>query len=317
MFVKESCIPTAEEICAQFPLSEALSAKKAEGDRLAAEVFSGKSGRFLVVIGAAFLQDEASALEHAENLGKIAEKVKDKLILIPRFKAPALRADGQSAPDGVAAQIRALRSLYLRCMDASSLACAGEMTFPESFAYFADVLAYITVGARGESLSQRLAASGAHVPVGVEISAGGTFSEVLDAVDAVQQPHVFAYCGHQVRTDGDPYAHALLRGGADDGCAAPDYHYETVMELIEAYEGRQSVRNPAVVIDAGRNSSQKPERQIRICREIMRNRRSDADFCRIVKGIMLDGLLCAGQPQQKACLGGADTERLLYEIAEW
>ena len=249
-------------------------------------------------------------LEYAEKIGRIAEKVKDKLILVPRFGVPVPCADAPFSDGGIAAQIRAVRALYLRCMEASGLACAGEMTFPESFAYFEDVFSYITVGARPESLPQRLVASGAQVPVGV-VADGAP--KLLDAVGAVQQPHAFASCGHQVQTDGNASAHVLLCGGADDGCAAPDYHYETVMELIEAYESRQSIRNPAIVIDAGRNSARKPERQIRICREIMRNRRSDADFCRIVKGVLLDSFLT------EAChsLGWADTERLLYEIAEW
>ncbi|MDE5667378.1 MAG: 3-deoxy-7-phosphoheptulonate synthase, partial [Clostridia bacterium] len=119
---------------------------------------------------------------------------------------------------------------------------------------------------------------------------------------------------------------AILRGAVDGyGNDIPNFHYETVMQVLEGYE-KSGIKNPAIIIDANHsNSGKKFKQQIRICEEVMQNRNYDNDFKSIVKGFMIESFLEEGNQKEDivfgksitdACLGWCDTERLILDIAE-
>jgi 3-deoxy-7-phosphoheptulonate synthase len=129
-----------------------------------------------------------------------------------------------------------------------------------------------------------------------------------------------------VSSSGNPYAHAILRGGVDgSGADVPNFHYETVMRVAEMY-GDSTLQNPAIVIDCNHsNSGKKFKQQIRIAQEVMQNRCFDADFKKLVKGFMIESFLEEGNQKHDEvfgksitdpCLGWADTERLLLDLAQ-
>ena len=65
----------------------------------------------------------------------------------------------------------------------------------------------------------------------------GDFTVMLNSIVAAQAGHNFIYRGYDVTTDGNPYAHAILRGGVDKyGTCIPNYHYEDLIRLLEMYE---------------------------------------------------------------------------------
>ena len=149
---------------------------------------------------------------------------------------------------------------------------------------------------------------------------------LVNSIYAAQSPQIFKYRNYQVSSDGNPYAHAILRGSVDgEGADIPNFHYETVMKLEEMYRN-SSLENPAIVIDTNHSNSGKQfKQQIRIAEEVMQNRRFDADFKRIVKGFMIESFLVEGSQKHDEvfgksitdpCLGWEDTERLLLDLAE-
>ncbi len=339
MFEQQIQIPSAEEILQNQPLPPELARIKRGRDSLAKDVIAGNTDKLLVIVGPCSAHESAPVLEYVRRLGELNEKVKDKLVLVPRIYTNKPRSRGVgykgmfSQPDpenkeNILKGIRTIRDLHIRAIGESGLSAADEMLYPENYAYVEDLLTYIAVGARSsENQMHRLVSSGIELPVGIKNPTGGSLTVMLNSVYAAQSPQVFKYHGWQVATQGNEYAHAVLRGMEDNsGTDIPNFHYETVMRVLEGYGKRTELRHPAVIIDANHSNSGKQFRQqIRIVEEVLQNRLFDADFKRIVKGFMIESFLVEGcqkhdivfgQSITDPCLGWEDTERLIYEIAE-
>ncbi len=340
MFQRQIEIPTFEEIRAEQPVRADLAAIKAERDELAKDVIAGRSNKLLLIIGPCSAHESAPVLEYVRRLGKLNEKVKDKLVLVPRvytakprtrgvgYKGMFTQPDPEHREDTLKG-IRTIRSLLINVIEESGLSAADEMLYPENYAYVEDLLTYVAVGARSsENQMHRLVSSGIELPVGMKNPTGGSIPVLINSIFAAQSAQVFKYHNWQVATTGNPYAHAVLRGRVDNyGNDIPNYHYETVMQLVESYRNTEGgLKNPAVIIDANHSNSGKQFRQqIRIVEEALGNRRYDPDFKSILKGFMIESFLVEGcqkhdlvfgQSITDPCLGWEDTERLVLEIAE-
>lgn len=338
MFEKQIRIPEPEEILQAMPLPDSLKKIKAERDRMVSDVITGASDKLLVIVGPCSAHESAPVLDYVERLGKLNSEVQEKLVLVPRIytNKPRTRGVGYkgmfSQPDPTKSEdilkgIYAIRELNIKSIEASGLAAADEMLYPANIHYVEDLLSYIAVGARSsENQLHRLVSSGIDVPVGIKNPMSGSVTVMLNSIYAAQSGQVFKLNGWQVKTGGNPLAHAILRGAVDGyGNDIPNFHYETVMQVAEGY-ARSELENPAVIIDANHsNSGKKFRQQIRICEEVMQNRLYDGDFKRIVKGFMIESFLEEGnQAEDKVygksitdpCLGWCDTERLIRDLAE-
>ena len=338
MLERQYYIPEPEEFIAEFPMSAELKALKKSRDEEVCGVISGKNDKMLVVIGPCSAHEPAPTLEYISRLGKVNEKVKEKLVIVPRIYTNKPRTKGvgykgmflQPDPEGMAdivRGIRSIRSLHLAAMNESGLTAADEMLYPENTPYVEDLLSYHAVGARSvEDQMHRQVASGINAPVGMKNPMSGNIPALMNSIYAAQSPQIFKYRNYQVSSDGNPYAHAILRGGVDSsGADVPNFHYETVMQVAEMYEG-STLQNPAVIIDCNHSNSAKQFRQqIRIAQEVMQNRRFDKDFKKLVKGFMIESFLVEGNQKHDEvfgksitdpCLGWEDTERLLLDLAE-
>ncbi|MDE6667808.1 MAG: 3-deoxy-7-phosphoheptulonate synthase [Clostridia bacterium] len=338
MFEKQIEIPSAEEIVNKMPLPESLKKIKHERDKLVADVISGRSDKLLVIVGPCSAHEAKPVLEYVDRLGKLNEKVKDKLVLVPRIYTNKPRSKGVgykgmfSQPDPTKSEdilkgIYAIRDLNIKAIETSGLAAADEMLYPENIYYVEDLLSYIAVGARSsENQMHRLVASGIDVSVGVKNPMSGSILVLMNSIFAAQSGQTFKLNGWQVKTGGNPLAHAILRGAVDGyGNDIPNFHYETVMQVADNY-AKSGIKNPAIIIDANHsNSGKKFKQQIRICEEVMQNRNYDNDFKTIVKGFMIESFLEEGNQKEDiiygksitdACLGWNDTERLILDIAE-
>lgn len=340
MFVRQIKIPSPEEIIAAQPLPPALAEIKRSRDELAKDVIAGRTDRLLVIVGPCSAHESKPVLEYVRRLGRLNERVKDKLVLIPRIytNKPRTRGVGYkgmfSQPDpenkeNILRGIKTIRDLHLHAIEESGLSAADEMLYPENYPYFEDVLSYIAVGARSsENQMHRLVSSGIDLPVGIKNPMGGSIPVLLNSIFAAQSAQVFKYGDYQVATKGNEYAHAVLRGRVDSyGNDIPNFHYETIMRVCEGYDRAVGeLRNPAVIIDSNHSNSGKQFRQqIRIVEEVMQNRLYDNDFKKIIKGFMIESFLVEGcqkhdvvygQSITDPCLGWADTERLILDIAE-
>ena len=334
-----SKLPTPDEIRAQFPLAPELAAEKAQKDAAIRDVFTGDSDKFLVIIGPCSADREDAVIDYVNRLAKVQEKVNDKLILVPRIytNKPRTTGDGykgllhQPNPEGkpnLYQGLIAIRKLHMRVIEETGFSTADEMLYPENLTYLSDVMSYVAVGARSvENQQHRLVASGIDVPVGMKNPTSGALSVMLNAVHAAQHGHEFIYRSWEVKTQGNPLTHTILRGAVNkhDQCL-PNYHYEDLKLLLDLYNERD-LKNPACIIDANHsNSNKKYMEQIRIVKEVLHSRRHSDDIRNFVKGVMIESYIEPGSQKvgehiygksiTDPCLGWDDSERLLYEMAE-
>ena len=211
-FIKK--LPTPAEIKEEYPLPEALKRIKDERDSQIREVITGKSDKFLVIIGPCSADNEDSVCDYINRLASVHEKVKDKLILIPRiytnkprttgegYKGIVHQPDPEKKPDFLAGLI-AMRKMHIRAIAESGLTAADEMLYPENWGYVSDILSYVAIGARSvEDQQHRLTVSGFDVASGMKNPTSGDFSVMLNSVYAAQHPHSFIYRGWEVKTTG-------------------------------------------------------------------------------------------------------------------
>lgn len=333
-------LPLPVELKAEYPLPERVKALKAERDREIREIFEGTSQKFAVIVGPCSADNEDAVLDYVYRLAKVNERVKEKLLLIPRVYTNKPRTTGEGykgmlhqpspdkAPD-LLGGIIAIRRMHIRVMEETGLTSADEMLYPENRSYLDDVLSYEAVGARSvENQQHRLTASGMDIPVGMKNPTSGDLSVMLNSIQAAQASHTFLYRGCDVTTSGNPTAHAILRGGVDKyGASMPNYHYEDLTRLWELY-GKRDLQNPAAVIDANHsNSNKKYKEQIRIVSEVLHSRNYNPELKKLIRGVMVESYLEEGSQAIEGervygrsitdpCLGWDDTERLLYHMAE-
>lgn len=337
-FIKR--LPTPDEIRNEFPMKPEFQKIKSERDEQIKKVFTGESDKFIVIVGPCSADNEDAVCEYVTRLARVNEKVKDKLILIPRiytnkprttgegYKGIIHQPDPEKKPDFLQGLI-AMRKMQLRAIRESGLTAADEMLYPENWGYVSDILSYVAIGARSvEDQQHRLTVSGFDVPAGMKNPTSGDFSVMLNSVYAAQHPHSFIYRGWEVNTTGNPLTHTILRGAVNKhGNSIPNYHYEDLNLLLEKYNERDLLY-PACIVDANHNNSNKHfEQQVRIVKEIMLSRKLNNDIHTLVKGVMIESYLVEGNQKigehiygksiTDACLGWEDTERLIYHIAEY
>lgn len=332
-------LPIPKEIKERYPLSKELARVKLNRDAEISDVFTGKSDKFLLIIGPCSADHEDSVMDYTCRLAKVQEKVKDKIIIVPRIYTNKPRTTGQGYmgmvhqpnPEGeedLLEGLIAIRRLHTRAIDETGLTCADEMLYPENYKYLSDLLAYVAVGARSvENQQHRLTASGMAVPVGMKNPTSGSLSVMLNSIIAAQVPHKFIYRGWEVKSEGNPLAHGILRGSVNkQGLNVPNYHYENLQFLFELYS-KQDLQNMAVIVDANHNNSGKQYmEQIRISHEIMDSRRYNKDIRSLVKGLMIESYIedgaqkigegIYGKSITDPCLGWEKSEKLIYDIAE-
>lgn len=332
-------LPIPQDIKAQFPIPEEVKKVKAERDAEIADVFTGKSDKFLLIIGPCSADREDSVLDYINRLAKVQDKVKDKIIIIPRIYTNKPRTTGQGykgmvhQPDPTKSEdmlegLIAIRKLHTRALTETGLACADEMLYPENHRYLSDILSYVAIGARSvEDQQHRLTASGLMIPVGMKNPTSGDYSVMLNSIIAAQSQHTFLYRGWEARSKGNPLTHAILRGYVDKhGNSHPNYHYEDLVRLYDMYSAK-NLENMAVIIDANHaNSGKQYLEQIRICNEVLHSCRHNNDIRSIVKGFMIESYIedgCQkveegtyGKSITDPCLGWEKSEKLIYDIAD-
>jgi len=332
-------IPSPEEMQALVPLADNLKEIKAARDAEIRKIAENASDKFLVIVGPCSADEENAVCDYVYRLAEVQEKVKDKLLLVPRiytnkprttgegYKGMLHQPDPESEPNMVDG-ILSIRRMHVRAIAESGLTAADEMLYPDNYVFVEDMLSYIAVGARSvENQQHRLTASGMHLPVGMKNPTSGDLTVMYNSISAAQASHHFIYQGHEVETSGNPLAHAIMRGSVNKhGEAIPNYHYEDLISAAEMYAARGLV-NPMIVVDTNHSNSKKQfKQQIRIAKEIMHSRRHNSDVRAIVRGLMIESYIEEGAQKVSehvygksitdACLGWTDTEQLLYAIAD-
>ena len=284
-------LPIPQEVKKEYPLTERMEQVKAARDEAIRAVFDGSSDKFLLVIGPCSADHREPVLEYISRLRRVQEQVADKIIIIPRIYTNKPRTTGQGykgmlhQPDpeeklDMYKGIVAIRELHMAALRDYDFSCADEMLYPENHRYLSDLLSYVAVGARSvENQQHRLTASGVGIPVGMKNPTGGDLSVMMNSIVAAQSGHTFIYRGWEVSTDGNPYAHAILRGYIDyAGRSTSNYHYEDLLRVEELYE-KSNLTNPSIIVDTNHNNSgKKCLEQVRIAKDIVHSRNQNGDI---------------------------------------
>lgn len=332
-------LPTPDEIREQFPVSKKLQEIKKIRDQEISDIFTGKSDKFLLIIGPCSADNEDSVCDYVSRLARVNEKVKDRLVLVPRiytnkprttgegYKGIVHQPDPEKKPDFLQGLI-AMRKMQIRALEESGLTAADEMLYPDNWGYVSDLLSYVAIGARSvEDQQHRITVSGFDVPAGMKNPTSGDISVMLNSVYAAQHAHSFIYRGWEVKTSGNPLAHTILRGYVNKhGNNLPNYHYEDLLLLVEKYNERE-LCNPACIVDTNHSNSNKQYKdQLRIANEVMMSRNANSDIRKLVKGLMIESYIEEGNQKigehiygksiTDACIGWKDTEELIYRLAD-
>ena len=332
-------LPIPQEVKKEFPLTERMTKIKAERDEEIRAIFEGRSDKFLLIIGPCSAEHKEPVLEYLSRLKRLSDKVSDKILIVPRIYTNKPRTTGQGykgmlhQPDPEAKEdmykgIVSIRELHLEALRDYDFTSADEMLYPENYRYLSDLLSYVAVGARSvENQQHRLTASGISAPVGMKNPTGGDMMVMMNSIRAAQSSHTFLYRGWEVTSEGNPYAHAILRGYLDfAGRNISNYHYEDLLRVDELY-AKSDLVNPSVLVDTNHNNSGKKYlEQIRIAKDVIHSRNQNDTIKRLVKGLMIESYLEDGaqKPEEHIfgksitdpCRGWEKTEQLVLDIAD-
>ncbi len=332
-------LPTPQTIKDMYPISEELAQKKQANDRQIRAILTGEDDRLLLLIGPCSADREDAVLDYAVRLRTLQDRVADKLLIVPRIYSnkPRTTGDGykgmlhQPNPNGQPDLLNgliAIRKMHMKVLEQTGFSSADELLYPENYYYLSDILSYAAIGARSvEDQQHRLIASGLDVPVGMKNPTSGDLTVMMNSIQAAQHAHTFLFSQWEVRSKGNPLAHAILRGSTNKfGRSLPNYHYEDLNQLCELY-AKSGLQNPGVIIDTNHaNSAKHWDQQPRIAKEVLHSTRHSEDIRRMVKGLMIESYLLDGNQKPEggvyglsitdACIGWEKTEQLVLELAD-
>ena len=333
-------LPTPKELKEEFPLTPEINSVIDKRNKEIRDIFEGKDNRFILIIGPCSADNEEAVMDYLYRLAGVYEKVSEKILIIPRVYTNKPRTKGvgykgmlhQPDPEreeDLLSGIIAIRKMHTRVVQETGFTSAEEMLYPENHRYLSDLLSYVAVGARSvEDQLHRIVSSGIGIPVGMKNPTSGDIAVMMNSISAAQSKQKFLYRGWEVKTEGNPLAHAILRGYVDAyGRAHANYHYEDLRGLISSYEEDDKLKNPAVIIDCNHaNSGKRFMEQIRIAKDVLHSRHVSRHITDIVKGLMIESYLedgCQsigegvyGRSITDPCLGWEKSERLILELAE-
>ncbi|MGT2772321.1 3-deoxy-7-phosphoheptulonate synthase [Streptococcus marimammalium] len=310
--------------------------KKQIRDKELINIIKGKDQRLLLLIGPCSSDNEKAVLEYAKRLSKLQEEVSDKLFIIMRVYTAKPRTSGigykglvhqpnfQGLPDLING-IKMVRKLHYRVITETGLTTADELVYTSNYPLIDDLVSYHTIGARSvEDQEHRFLASGIDTPVGMKNPTSGNLNVMFNGIYAAQNKQNFIYHNEEVETDGNPYAHVILRGAINEyGEHIPNYYYDNLLKVI-AYYKEMHLINPFVIIDTNHDNSGKNHlEQIRIVRQTLLNRDWNKIIKQHVRGFMIESYLEDGRQDKPdvfgksitdPCLGWKKTELLVKEI---
>ena len=330
-------LPTPKEIKELYPLSDNLKLIKEKNDEEIKKIFLGESDKLLLIIGPCSSDNEESVMDYMSRLRVIQEKVKDEIVIVPRLYTNKPRTKGTGykgmlhQPDPLKEEdmlkgLIAIRKLHMRAIEETGFSCADEMLYTENHRYLSDLLSYTAVGARSsEDQQHRLTASGLDIPVGMKNPMSGDLTSLLNSISAAQHPHTFIYRGWEVKSKGNPLAHAILRGYVNkEGESTPNYRYDDLVNLEKLYT-KENYQNPSIIIDTNHSNSNKNYlEQINIALDVINSMNKNLNLKRIIKGLMIESYIedgCQnidggvyGKSITDPCLGIEKTEKLILDI---
>ena len=333
-------VPDLQMIAGDYFLNEQQQARRKDLITEIQRILDGQDHRKLLIVGPCSADREDAVLEYAERLAGLKETVKDIFLVIPRiytskprtnslgYKGLLHRPNPDTESDDLLKGLIATRRMHYRVITETGLFSADEMLYPDVFYYYMDLVCYAAVGARSvENQQHRLVASGLDIPVGMKNPTSGDLKVMLNAISAARHANSMIFHAWIAETEGNPYAHAILRGYEDiNGNIYPNYHYENICKLYDLFQSF-SISKPSVIVDCNHsNSAKHHDEQIRIAEDVIANCSRSKAINGFVKGLMIESYLLDGNQMIGAgvygksitdpCLGWEKTEKLILGLAE-
>ncbi|WP_459618242.1 3-deoxy-7-phosphoheptulonate synthase [Bordetella sp. 2513F-2] len=320
----------------ELPMPAPLQRQVEQGRRDIADVLHGRSDRLVAVVGPCSIHDHGQAMEYARRLAAAAAELREDLLVVMRvyFEKPRTtvgwkgyindpRLDGSFR---INEGLRRARELLLD-IGGLGLPVGTEYLDLLSPQYIADLVAWGAIGARTtESPSHRQLASGLSCPLGFKNGTDGGIQVAADAIVAARASHAFMGMTKMgmaaiFETRGNDDTHVILRGGK----RGTNYDRASIDACCEVL-GKAGLRQQVMVDCSHANSNKSHERQVEVARDLAGQ---IAGGDRRIIGVMIESHLEAGRQDLQpgvplrpgvsitdACLGWAQTEPLLHELAE-
>lgn len=319
----------------QIPASKKSKKTIIQGRRDFAHILDGKDERFVVIVGPCSIYDPKNAMEYAEKLKTLSNKLGDKLFIMMRvyFEKPrtttgwkGLISDPHLDKSHDMEYGTKLAREILIDIAELGLPAATELLDPITAAYVAELVSWIAIGARTtESQTHRQMTSGLSSPVGFKNNSDGNLDVAINAMKSAESPHSFLGINNDghccvIKTKGNLYSHIVLRGGK----GRPNYHVEDIEECENKLKEKKF--EPRIIVDCSHeNSGKNHEKQALVIKDIITQKQSGNES---IFGIMIESNLFEGNQSipnnledlkygvsiTDACIGWEETEELLVDL---
>lgn len=328
----QKILATPQEVKVNLPVSEQALSTVMSSRKTLENILDRKDDRLIVVVGPCSIHDPEAAIDYAKKLLKLSKQIESQIYIVMRvyFEKPRTTNGWKGLindPDmndsfDVEKGIKIARKLLIK-INEMGMPAGTEALDPISPQYLGDLISWSAIGARTtESQTHREMASGLSTPVGFKNGTDGSLSTAINALLSVSHPHNFLGINQNgqiavTRTKGNPYGHAVLRGGNQ----GPNYDKESITVATQQLEAKNLA--PNLMIDCSHaNSNKKPENQPRVldnCIQQINNGNKS------IIGFMLESNLKSGNqaiPEDlkdlrygvsvtDGCIGWDDTENIL------
>ncbi len=228
------------------------------GRQEAIRIITQQDDRLLAIVGPCSIHDPATAVEYAQRLIELSQKLSDDLCIIMRayLEKPRTTVGWKGLINDpeinetfkINKGLRVSRQLFC---DLTSLGMpiASEMLDTISPQFLADLISLGAIGARTtESQLHRELASGLSFPVGFKNGTDGSLTVAIDAVGSASSKHHFMGVTKQglaaiTRTSGNEHGFVILRGGS----SGTNYDKDSVKATREAL--RKKNQKEVIMID--------------------------------------------------------------------
>ncbi len=330
-------LPAPRKIQEELPLPQETAQTVLQARQAIRNILNGHdSQRLLVIIGPCSIHDSEAAIQYAEQLKRVSDRVQDHLLVVARtyFEKPRTtvgwkglindpKLDGSCDIGG---GFELARSILLK-INQLGMPCATEFLDPVTPQYISDLISWAAIGARTtESQTHREMASGLSMPVGLKNGTDGGLQVALNAMIAARHPQSFIGINADgltsiIKTNGNPDRHLVLRGGG----GRVNYNPEDISEAVRSL-AKEEIPRPILVDCSHGNSEKDHTRQVPVARSVVSQ---FTEGQTAIMGLLIESNLKPGNQKWEAgkslekgvsitdaCIGWDDTEHLLDEMAE-
>lgn len=322
------------EIRHQIPISDNAVKTIVMGRSGFVNILNDTDNRFVVIVGPCSIHDSVAAMEYANRLVKLQNKLSDKLFVVMRvyFEKPRTTIGWKgliSDPylndtHDMEAGLKLARKLLINISDLGVFT-ATELLDPITAAYIAELVSWVAIGARTtESQTHRQMASGLSAPIGFKNNTDGNLDVAINAIISAKRPHSFLGVDDDgncsiVTTTGNNNAHIILRGGNH-----PNYYAGNIKQCEDKLKDKKF--NPKIMIDLSHeNSGKNYKKQKIVLNNIIAQKQSGN---KSIFGVMIESNLFEGSQKlisnindlkygvsiTDGCIGWEETENILNHL---